>query len=74
MKHSTSTHGVGSSVWQSFHPFLYVVDSDEDVLAILGLLEWPHEVNVPHIKYFYLKVVVYGHCIARHDATLQLDF
>jgi hypothetical protein len=40
----------------------------------LGTLEWPHEVNAPHIKYFYLKVVVEGHCIARHDAALQLTF
>jgi hypothetical protein len=40
----------------------------------MGLLEWPHEVNAPHIKYPYLKVVVDGHCIARSDATLQLTF
>ena len=45
-----------------------------DILTILGLLKWAHEVNAPHIKYFYLMVVVEGHCIARSDATLQLAF
>ena len=50
----------------------YVVDGDKDVLTILGLLKWPHEVNAPHIKYFYFKVVLYGHCIASSDASLKL--
>jgi hypothetical protein len=26
----------------------------------------------PHIKYFYLKVVVQGHCIASVDASMEL--
>ena len=51
-----------------------ILNGDEDVLAILGLLEWPHEVNAPHIKYFYLKIVVEGHCITRGDAFLYLAF
>jgi hypothetical protein len=38
----------------------------------LGPLEWSHEVNAPHIKYFYLKVIVEGHCVASGDASLKL--
>ena len=68
---SAALHGKASTHGTSFG---YVVDGDEDVLTILGLLECPHEVNAQHIKYFYLKVVVEGHCIARRDATLQLAF
>jgi len=51
-----------------------VVNGDKDVLAVIGLLEWPHEVNAPNIKYLHLQVVVVGHCVASSDATLQLAF
>ena len=70
MKHLLGVLVIGSSAWQCFHPLRHLVNSNEDVVAILGLPEWPHEVNAPHIKYFYLKIVVEGHCVARGDATL----
>jgi hypothetical protein len=38
----------------------------------MGLWEWSHEINAPHIKYFYLKVVVEGHCIPSCDVPLIL--
>jgi hypothetical protein len=38
----------------------------------LGPLERSHKVNAPHIKYFYLKVVMKRHCIASCDVSLKL--
>jgi hypothetical protein len=38
----------------------------------VGLWEWSHEVNAPYFKYFYLKVVVEGHCIPSCDVPLIL--
>jgi hypothetical protein len=64
--------GISSSAWHCFYPLGYVVDGNQDVLTVLGLLEWSHEVNAPHIKYFYLKVIVEGHCIASYDVSLKL--
>jgi hypothetical protein len=64
---SVALHGIAST-----HLARYVVDGNKDVFAILGLLEWSQEVNAPHIKYFYLKVVVEGHCIASGDVSLKL--
>ena len=72
MEHPSSMFCVSCSAWHGLHPFGDVVDSNKDVLAVLGLLEGPHEVNAPHIKYFYLKVEVEGHCVASCDATLEL--
>jgi hypothetical protein len=37
----------------------------QEVLAVLGLWEWSHEVDAPHIEYFDLKVAVEGHFITR---------
>ena len=70
MKHLSCMLGVSCSAWHYFNPLGYVINGNKDVLIVLGLLEWSHEVNAPHIKYFYLKVVVEGHCIASSDVSL----
>jgi hypothetical protein len=72
MKHLSCMLGVCSSALHCFYPLGYVVHSYQDVLTVLGLWEWSHEVNAPHIKYFYLKIVVEGHCISSCDVPLIL--
>jgi hypothetical protein len=72
MEYSSCMFGISSSTWHCFYPLGYVVDGEQDVLIVLGHLEWSHEVNTPHIKYFYLKIVVEGHCIASYDVPLKL--
>jgi hypothetical protein len=72
MEHSPCMFGVRSSAWHCLYLHGYVVNSDQDVLIVLGLLGRSLEVNAPHIKYFYLKVVVEGHCIASYDVSLKL--
>jgi hypothetical protein len=72
MEHSSCILAISSFAWHCFYPLGYVVDGDQDVLTVLGLLEWSHEVNAPHIKYFYLKIVVEGHCIVSCDVPLKL--
>ena len=72
IKHLPCMLGVSSSTCQCFHPFRYVVDGDKDVLADMGLLEWPHEVNTQDIEYLHMQVVMEGHGIASSDATLEL--
>jgi hypothetical protein len=64
--------GVSGSTWHCFYPLGHIIDGNKDVFAILGLLEWSHEVNALHIKYFYLKVIVEGHCIVSGDVSLKL--
>jgi hypothetical protein len=72
MEHSPCMFGVSSSAWHCLYLLGYVVDDDQDVLIVLGLLERSHKVNAPHIKYFYLKVVMKRHCIASCDVSLKL--
>lgn len=36
------------------YPFWYVVDCYQDVLALLWVREWLHEVNSPYVKQFHL--------------------
>jgi hypothetical protein len=72
MKHLSVMLGVCSSASHWFHPFGYIVHSYQDVLTVMGLWEWSREINAPHIKYFYLKVVVEGHCIPSCDVPLIL--
>jgi hypothetical protein len=64
--------GISGSAWHFLYPFGHVTNGNKDVFTILGPLEWSHEVNAPHIKYFYLKVIVEGHCIASSDVSLKL--
>jgi hypothetical protein len=71
-EHSPCMFGVSSSAWHCLYPLGYVVDGNQDVLTVLGLLERSHDVSAPHIKYFYSKVVVEGHCIASYDVYLKL--
>jgi hypothetical protein len=73
-KHLASALGVGNSARKCFHPFGDVVHSDQDVLAIMGFFEWPHENNAPYVEQFNLMVVCEWHCIASSDATLHLAF
>jgi hypothetical protein len=47
-------HFVGGSPRKFLHPFGDVFHSNQDVLAIMGLLEWPHEVNAPYVEQFDL--------------------
>jgi hypothetical protein len=72
VEHLAGVLGVGDSARICLHPLGDVIHSDEDVLAIMGLLEWPHEVNTPYVEQFNLKVVCEWHCIASGDASLQL--
>jgi hypothetical protein len=72
MEHFVGVLGAGSSARNCLHPFGDVIHSDQDVLAIMGLLEWPHEVNAPYVEQFDLKVVCERHCITSSDAALHL--
>ena len=47
VEHSLIMSQIGSSTWHCFYPFGYIVHGHQDVLAILGLGERPHEIN-PH--------------------------
>ena len=61
----TTRHGITSTHLDTVH-------GHQDVLAILGLREWPHEINPPYIKVFYLEIVHERHRISRVDVPVFL--
>ena len=72
VEHSLGMFWIGSSTWYCFYPFGYIVHDHQDVLAILGLGDRPHEINPPRIKEFYLEIVHERHRISRVDVPLFL--
>jgi hypothetical protein len=72
VEHLAGMLGIGSSARNCLHPLGDVIHNDQDVLAIMGLFELPHEVNAPYVEQFDLEVVCEGHCIASSDCTLHL--
>ena len=61
----TTRHGITSTHLDTVH-------GHQDVLTILRLREWPHEINPPYIKVFYLEIVHERHRISRVDVPVFL--
>ena len=72
VEHSLGMFWIGSSTWQCFYPFGYIVHDHQNVLTVLGLRKWPHEINPPHFKEFYLEIIHERHRISRVDVPLFL--
>ena len=72
VEHSLGMFWIGSSTWQCFYPFGYIVHGHQDVFIVLRLGEWPHEINSPHIKEFHLEIIHERHWISRVNVPLFL--
>jgi hypothetical protein len=58
MEHLAGMLCICGSAWHGFDPFGDIIYGDQDVLASLGSYKRSHVINTPHVKEFYLKIVV----------------